>query len=176
MTWTDQALDGGTTNNIELGGNLTYNLNWDLMRADILPGALITLRAESRWGSSGMLNTGSVVPMNTAALTPTNYTEFDEGYGLALTQLSYLQMLSTKFGLLLGKLDLFGDGGVSASLGARVGRFVVFSIRCTPYRMLVCAGRQKRRTGVLAPPWHHLQILLRGAHCQAVRLEHLEDL
>jgi hypothetical protein len=27
VTWTDQALDGGTTDDIELGGNLTYNLN-----------------------------------------------------------------------------------------------------------------------------------------------------
>ena len=110
VTWTDQALDGGETKDIELGGNLTYNVNWDLMRADILPGALLTLRAESRWGSSGILNTGQAVPMNTAALTPTNYTDFDDGYGLALTQLSYLQMLSTKFGLLAGKLDLFGNG------------------------------------------------------------------
>jgi porin len=113
VTWTDTAVDGGTTNDIELGGNLTYNLNWDLMRADILPGALLTLRAESRWGSSGILNTGQAVPMNTAALTPTNYTDFDEGYGLAVTQLSYLQMLSTKFGLLAGKLDLFGDGDMN---------------------------------------------------------------
>jgi len=113
VTWTDQALDGGTTDDLEFGGNLTYNLNWDLMRADILPGALLTLRAETRWGNSGMLNTGSVVPMNTAALTPTNYTDFDEGYGLAVTQLSYLQMLSTKFGVLAGKLDLFGDGDMN---------------------------------------------------------------
>jgi len=110
VTWTDQATSGGTTDDLEFGGNLTYNLNWDLMRADILPGALISVRAETRWGSSGMLNTGQSVPMNTAALTPTNYTDFDDGYNLALTQLSYLQMLSTKFGIVLGKLDLFGDG------------------------------------------------------------------
>ena len=113
VTWTDQAINGGKTDTVEFGGNLTYNLNWDLMRADILPGALLTLRAESRWGSSGMLNTGQAVPMNTAALTPTNYVDFDDGYGLALTQLSYLQMLSTKVGVLAGKLDLFGDGDMN---------------------------------------------------------------
>lgn len=113
VTWNDQAYDGGTSNDLELGGNLTYNLKWDLMRANILPGALIQVRAESRWGSSGILNTGQAVPINTAALTPTNYKDFDEGYGLALTQLSYLQMLSTKFGIIAGKLDLFGDGDMN---------------------------------------------------------------
>jgi porin len=110
VTWTDQALSGGSTDDLEFGGNLTYNLNWDLMRAGILPGALLTLRAETRWGSSGILNTGQAVPMNTAALTPTNYTDFDAGYSLALTQLTYLQMLSEKFGVIGGKFDLFGDG------------------------------------------------------------------
>jgi len=113
ITWTDTAVNGGKTNDLEFGGNLTYNLNWDLMRAGILPGALLSLRAETRWGDSGILNTGQGVPMNTAALTPTNYTDFDGGYSLALTQLSYLQMLSTKFGIIAGKLDLFGDGDMN---------------------------------------------------------------
>ena len=110
ITWTDTAVNGGKTDDLEFGGNLTYNLNWDLMRAGILPGALLTLRAETRWGNSGILNTGQAVPMNTAALTPTNYTDFDGGYSLALTQLTYLQMLSEKFGVIGGKFDLFGDG------------------------------------------------------------------
>jgi len=113
VTWTDTALDGGTTSGTELGGNVTYNMKWDLMRAGILPGALLRLRAESRFGSSGMLNTGQSVPMNTAALTPTNYADFDEGYDLALTHLTYLQMLSEKFGIIAGKLDLFGDGDMN---------------------------------------------------------------
>jgi hypothetical protein len=141
VTWTDQALDGGTTDDIELGGNLTYNLNWDLMRADMLPGALLTLRAESRWGSSGMLNTGSVVPMNTAALTPTNYTDFDEGYGLALTQLSYLQMLSTKFGLLAGKLDLFGNGDMNEfATGRGRTQFMNWSLNYGTSQLLIPAS------------------------------------
>ena len=42
VTWTDQALDGGTADDLEFGGNLTDNLNWDLMRAGLLPRALLT--------------------------------------------------------------------------------------------------------------------------------------
>jgi hypothetical protein len=141
VTWTDQALDGGTTDDLEFGGNLTYDLNWDLMRADILPGALLTLRAETRWGSSGMLNTGSVVPLNTAALTPTNYTDFDEGYGLAVTQLSYLQMLSTKFGLLAGKLDLFGNGDMNEfATGRGRTQFMNWSLNYGTSQLLVPAS------------------------------------
>jgi len=141
VTWTDQALDGGTNDDIELGGNLTYNVNWDLMRADILPGALLTLRAESRWGSSGMLNTGSAVPLNTAALTPTNYTKFDDGYGLAVTQLSYLQMLSTKFGVLAGKLDLFGDGDMNEfATGRGRTQFANWSLNYGTANLLVPAS------------------------------------
>jgi porin len=141
VTWTDTAVDGGTTNDIEMGGNLTYDLNWDLMRADILPGALLTLRAESRWGNSGILNTGQGVPMNTAALTPTNYTDFDEGYGLAVTQLSYLQMLSTKFGLLAGKLDLFGNGDMNEfATGRGRTQFMNWSLNYGTSQLIVPAS------------------------------------
>jgi porin len=77
------------------------------------------LRAESRFGSSGILNTGQAVPMNTAALSPTNYTDFDAGYSLALTQLTYLQMLSGKFGVIGGKFDLYGDGDPNEFAGGR---------------------------------------------------------
>jgi len=37
VTWADTALDGGTTDDLEFGGNLTYNMEWDLMRAGIDP-------------------------------------------------------------------------------------------------------------------------------------------
>lgn len=113
ITWADKVFDGGTNDDTEVGGLLTYNLNWDLMRAGILPGALISLRADTRWGSSGNLNTGRAVPMNLAALSPTNYSAIDDGYDLALTQLIYLQMLSTKFGLIGGKFDMYGDGDLN---------------------------------------------------------------
>jgi hypothetical protein len=44
-------------------------MEWDLMRAGIIPMAVVQMRAESRFGSSGILNTGQAVPMNTAALS-----------------------------------------------------------------------------------------------------------
>ena len=119
VMWTDTAVSGGSTDDTEWGGNFTYNIEWDLMRAGILPGALVQIRAETRVGSSGILNTGQIVPMSTVALSPTNYVDFDDGYGLALTQLSYLQMLSGKFGITLGKFDLYGNGDTNEFAGGR---------------------------------------------------------
>ena len=119
VTWADGFVDGGTRDNTRAGGNLTFNLKWDLMRAGILPGALITLRAESRWGDSGNFSTGQIVPPNTAALTPTNYSAMDDGYDLALTQLAYTQFLSEKVGLTIGKFDLFGEGDTNEFAGGR---------------------------------------------------------
>jgi porin len=112
-------VDGGVNDDAEFGGNVTYNLKWDLMRSGILPGALIQVRGESRFGSSANLNTGEITPPNSAALSPTNYSDIDDGYEIALTQLSYLQMFSEHFGVILGKLDLYGDGAPNEFAGGR---------------------------------------------------------
>ena len=118
-SWADGFVDGGERSNTRGGGNLTLDLNWDLMRAGILPGALLSLRAESRWGDSGNFSTGQAIPPNTAALTPTNYSAMDDGYELALTQLNYTQFVSTKLGFTVGKLDLFGTGDFNEFAGGR---------------------------------------------------------
>jgi porin len=111
VQWAESVVDGGTgEDEIETGGNATYNLEWDLLRAGFGVKGLIQVRAESRWGDSAIFNTGLVVPNNTAGLTPTNYSEFDDGYDIALTQFSYLQFLNEHWGFIVGKLDLFADG------------------------------------------------------------------
>jgi porin len=119
VNWLDDVVHGGSEGDSEFGGNLMYDLSFDLMRAGILPGALIQVRAETRYGSSGILNTGQVTPNNSAALSPTNYSDFDEGYDIALSQLSYLQMFSEHFGVILGKLDLYGEGAANEFAGGR---------------------------------------------------------
>jgi len=119
VSWIDRVVSGGASKDSEPGGNVTYNLKWDLMRSGLIPGALIQVRAESRFGSSGNVNTGDVTPSNSAALSPTNYSAPDDGYDIALTQLSYTQMFSEHFGVTLGKLDLYGEGTPSEFAGGR---------------------------------------------------------
>lgn len=110
LNWTDSILNGGLDSDTHVGGNLTYNIEIDLMRAGLIPGALIQIRGETRYGESGNLSFGQIVPTNTAALSPTNYSAIDDGYDIALTQLTYLQLFSEKFGVIAGKFDLYGNG------------------------------------------------------------------
>jgi len=119
VNWADTVVVGGRSDDTELGGNFQYNLTLDLMRAGLVPGALIQLRAESRYGSSGILNTGQLTPNNMAALSPTNYSDFDAGYDLALSHLSYLQLFSEHFGVIVGKLDMYAEGGPNEFAGGR---------------------------------------------------------
>ncbi len=167
VTWTDKVFEGGINDDFEFGGNLTYNMEWDLMRAGIIPGALIQMRAESRFGSSGILNSGRPVPINTAALSPTNYTGFDDGYGLALTHLTYLQMLSEKFGVIGGKFDLYGNGDMNEFAGGR-GRtqFSNWSLNYGTSNLLVPASTLG--VGVVFLPSKNLNImslLVSGTEC-----------
>ena len=141
LSWTDTVVDGGIDDDTQFGSNLTYNLNFDLMRAGILPGALITVRAETRFGESGNVKTGRVSPMNTGALSPTNYSAPDDGYDFALTNLTYLQMLSEHFGLIAGKFDLYGDGlGNEFATGRGHTKFQNWSLNSTTPTIMIPAS------------------------------------
>jgi hypothetical protein len=167
VNWVDTVVSGGRSNDAEFGGNITYNLDLDLMRAGILPGALIQVRAESRYGSSGILNSGQITPNNSAALSPTNYTDFDEGYDIALSQLSYLQMFSEHVGVVLGKLDLYGEGASNEFAGGR-GRtqFMNWNLNFSTPALFVPASTIG--AGVVVLPNKNLTIaslVLSGAEC-----------
>jgi len=168
VQWFDQIVDGGKNGRLgEYGGNLTYNLKFDLDRAGILPGGFLQARAETRYGDSGILNTGQIVPNNTAALSPTNYSDFDEGYDIALTHLAYTQFLSPKIGVILGKLDLYGDGDQNEFAGGR-GRtqFMNWSLNYGTPLLFVPASTIG--AGILFLPNENLTLttmLIRGTEC-----------
>jgi len=167
VNWADTVVDGGDTGRTEVGGNFQYNLKWDLMRAGILPGALIQVRAESRYGSSGITNTGQITPNNMAALSPTNYSDFDAGYDIALSQLSYLQMFSEHFGVIAGKLDMYGEGAPNEFAGGR-GRtqFMNWNLNVSTPALFVPASTLG--AGVVVLPNKNLTItslLLNGVQC-----------
>lgn len=106
---------GGRNRTTRYGGTLDYELSFDLMRMGVLPGALVKLRAESRYGDSINGHSGSILPVNTDMLFPLTDT-LDDDVPFTLTTLSYLQMLSPTFGLIIGKMDtLDGDGNEFAS-------------------------------------------------------------
>src|SRR5262245_18806245 len=73
LDWTQyvqSVVDGGVDEGTEYGGHFDYLLYLDLMRMGLVPGGLVTLRAESRYGDSVNGDTGLVLPVNTTAFFP----------------------------------------------------------------------------------------------------------
>jgi len=118
VSWTQavqSVVDGGRDTGTRYGGSLDYNLAFDLMQMGLLPGALLKVRAESRYGESINARSGSILPVNTDAFFPLTKT-LDEDIAIALTTLSYTQFLSEHFAVMLGKFDtLDGDPNEFAS-------------------------------------------------------------
>lgn len=109
------VVDGGRDDATEYGGTLDYNLTLDLMRMNVLPGALIKMRGESRYGESVNGDAGPILPVNTDSFMPLAG-ERDEEIPFTLTTLTYFQFLSESFGVFLGKFDtLDGDPNEFAS-------------------------------------------------------------
>lgn len=95
---------GGRDTGARYGGSLDYLLNVDLMQMGVLPGALLTLRAESRYGEAANDISGAVLPVNTEGLFPLAE-NLDEEIPVTITTLRYVQFLSEQFGLMVGKFD-----------------------------------------------------------------------
>lgn len=109
------VVDGGRDETTRYGGNLDYMLNLDLMRMGVMDGALVKVRAESRYGNSVNKAAGPILPVNTDAFFPLT-TPSDHDIDITVTNLNYTQFLSENFGAFLGKFDtLFGDSNEFAS-------------------------------------------------------------
>jgi porin len=136
------VVDGGRDETTRYGGNLDYLLHLDLMRMDVLDGALETVRAESRYGHSVNGQAGPILPVNTDALFPIT-SSLDEDIPITVTDLYYTQFLSETFGVFLGKFDTLGGDPNEFASGRGTSQFMnanfVFNsvtARSTPYSTL----------------------------------------
>ena len=65
--WTQYVqgvVSGGRERNVEYGGKLEYLAKLDLMRMGLVEGGLVTMRAETRYGSSVNGDTGALNAVN----------------------------------------------------------------------------------------------------------------
>lgn len=107
MTNVFQAvLDGGVDETSAFSTGLDYTLDVDLDRAGILPGAMVHLRAESRFGDSVNAASGMLLPVNLDALFPLTR-ELDDDVPITITALNYTQFLSEWLALTIGKFNTF---------------------------------------------------------------------
>jgi porin len=119
LIWTQvlqSVASGGIQEASAYGGKLDIPINFDLDRMGILPGALFTLRTESKHGSSVNRDTGALLAANDVHFFP--LTDGEEDLLLAITEFRYTQFLSERLGLFLGKIITLG-GDVNEFAGGR---------------------------------------------------------
>jgi porin len=96
-------VDGGFEEDSASTTNLDYRLNLDLMRLGMVPGALVTVRGQSRFGDTVNGTSGLLLPVNMYSAFPVG-SEEDADVDFAITELNWLQFFSDQFALLAGKI------------------------------------------------------------------------
>jgi porin len=104
------VVDGGAHEDAGLWGTAEYTLNVDTGKAGLWPGGFFRVYAMSGFGESVNKDAGALIPPNFAAFVP------DHGEdATVLMNLTFMQFFSTKFGVVLGKLNtLEGDANAFA--------------------------------------------------------------
>lgn len=107
VNWTQVGqtiLNGGREEDNAYGGSIDTLIQLDLMRMGVMQGALVTIRAESRYGESVNGAAGPLLPVNTDAFFPLT-DSLDDGVCINITNLYYTQFLSEQLAIFGGKLD-----------------------------------------------------------------------
>ena len=117
LDWTQSVqgvVSGGRRIDWDYGGSLDAALTLDLHRMKVMPGALVRLRVEGRYGESINDDAGSLLPVNTDLSLPITG-RVNESI-VSITELNYTQFLGETFGLTLGKFQTMdGDPNEFAS-------------------------------------------------------------
>jgi porin len=90
---------GGRSTDAEFWGNADYTLNLDTGKLGLWPGGFLHVWADSGFGHNVFKASGTIVPLNTAALIPA-----PNDQTTALVNATFTQFLSPKFGLFAGKV------------------------------------------------------------------------
>jgi porin len=132
---------GGVDRETLAGGSLDVRIDLDLTRMGVLPGALVKLRTESRYGESANGFAGAILPVNTDLFFPLTR-DLDDDIILTVTDLAFTQFVTDHVALFLGKLDTLDRDPNEFASGRGVSQFMngnfVFSsaIARLPYSSL----------------------------------------
>jgi porin len=129
---------GGVRDVGEYAGHNDYFINIDGEKAGLWKGFFITLHGETRYGDTVNLDTGAILPVNTAELFPKA-----TGTATALTGVKFTQALSENFVTFAGKLNMLDEFNMPFT-GARAldgfwnlgMSFPVIVARTVPYSTL----------------------------------------
>lgn len=98
---------GGRDESTRYGGRLQSVVNLDLDRMGAVPGGLVTVKVESRYGNSVNREAGTLLPVADLMYFPITQ-ETDENIAATVTELLYTQFLSKEFALFAGKFTILG--------------------------------------------------------------------
>jgi porin len=98
------VLSGGKGTGGDTWGNADYTVNVDTEKAGLWPGGFLKIQVDSSFGTA-LSNSGAIVPVNTATLIPAT-----DDRTTTLMNATFMQFLSEKFGLVLGKFNTFAAG------------------------------------------------------------------
>jgi porin len=98
------VLFGGRSTGGNTWGNADYTLNIDTGKLGLWPGGFLKISGDTGFGTL-VQNSGAIVPINTATLIPA-----PNDRTTALMNATFMQFLSTKFGLVVGKFNLLDSG------------------------------------------------------------------
>jgi porin len=138
-------VDGGISEEWEYSTNLDYRLNLDLMRMGLVPGALVTVRGQSRFGDTVNDISGVLLPVNMYSAFPLS-SDSDGDVDFAITELNWTQFLSGEFGLLAGKIttlrtanEFMGGEGRTQFMNMQLS-FPATVAQLAPYSTLAVSG------------------------------------
>jgi porin len=93
------------------------------MRMGVMDGALVTVRAESRYGNSVNTSAGPILPVNTDAYFPLT-SPSDRDIEVTVTDLYYTQFISEQLAVMLGKFDTLGGDANEFASGRGTSQFM----------------------------------------------------
>ena len=114
-TLLQSVADGGADRETRAGTSMDLGAHIDFMRMGLIPGGLLTVRAEGDFGDSVLKEAGTVTAVNYSALMPIGTLDDDT---VALTDLYYTQFIGKQFQMFAGRFDTFHDGMVMEFAGA----------------------------------------------------------
>ena len=116
--YVQDVADGGIDSGDQWGGKSNYRLHLDLDKMGVMPGGLVYVRFDARYGDGVIGRTGQLLPANEAFLVPVDFDDLESETWGELTALNYTQFFSPKFAVFLGKIDMM-DGDPNEFAGGR---------------------------------------------------------